>query len=363
MLKINDAALGNDPNDASAIFQLFPDLHYWSKDALQKLFVGILEISIEMCKDMKGGKYTRSATGAKKRILNFKKMVGKENQIWVLTRIYNEILRSEGLNVLPGFVFINQKRNIPINFKEELIMAELKRSQLVAAAKELNKELGLDPAIDTKLKGEELRDIVTEAAKMIDPKTDEFSEKTQIVIDALTEVPETPETHETTEEDSEPLEGKDVADILAQTKKLKDLKALVEENDEFKKLRKGLDKYAGLQGPRELKPLMEKCLGIEPAEKKAPTEKKEKKAPVEKKSTAPIFVVKYARPLAIITAILSGETNKEKLIKQAVKFIETSNKVDDTKEVAYFFKKLSACLTTKGLAEETDTDLTCKNIK
>jgi hypothetical protein len=79
-------------------------------------------------------------------------------------------------------------------------------------------------------------------------------------------------------------------EILNETTKLADLQALVTEHDEFKKLRKKAKKIKGLQGPRELKPLMYKALGIE-----APA--KQKRAP--KKDKAP----KYTRGDAVIATI------------------------------------------------------------
>ena len=239
----------------------------------------------------------------------------------------------------------------------------MKKTELIKAAKELNGVVGCDPAIKVKkVEVPYLIDQLNIAGKLVE-EGDVITEETAAVLAELAGENEAPETHETAKGGD-----KDLTAILAETKKLADLKALVEDNDEFKTLRKGLDKFKGLNGPRELRPLMEKCLGIKTTDKKkAPAARgKEKKAPTEKKekkSTAPIFVVKYARPLAIITAILSGETNKERLIKQAVKFIETTNKVDDTHETTYFFKKICKCLATEGLAEETDTDLTCKSIK
>jgi len=63
----------------------------------------------------------------------------------------------------------------------------------------------------------------------------------------------------------------DLNTLVQQTGKLVELKAIVAEHPEFKKLRKGLDGFKGLQGPRQLKPKMLKILGIEDAPKvKAP---------------------------------------------------------------------------------------------
>ena len=299
MLQINGVAVGEDPKNILEIFTVFPDLQYWSKDALQKLFVGAFEIGIEMVEGTKGGKFTRFINDARKRIDNFHKIVGNEDRDWVLARIYNEVLRVEGLSTLHGFGFSNQYGDwIPGNSeiqslygritpftkedqqkleKETLIMAEFKRSQLVQAAKELNKELGLDPAIDVKLKGDALRDIVYEASKLVVPETDEFSDETQAVLDSFIEAAPSKKKAVKEPEVQESEETGDLISILARTKKLVELKALVEEHDEFKKLRKTLDDYAGLSGPRELRPVMEACLGVEPVEKTAPTSGPKKK--------------------------------------------------------------------------------------
>jgi hypothetical protein len=92
--------------------------------------------------------------------------------------------------------------------------------------------------------------------------------------------------------DDEDEEEKEMSleEILNETTKLADLQALVAEHDEFKGIRKKAKKIKGLQGPRELKPLMYKALGIE-----APA--KQKRAP--KKDKAP----KYTRGDAVIATI------------------------------------------------------------
>jgi hypothetical protein len=65
-------------------------------------------------------------------------------------------------------------------------------------------------------------------------------------------------------------------EILNETTKLADLQALVAEHDEFKKLRKKAKKIKGLHGPRELKPLMYKALGVEAPAKQKRKPKKDK---------------------------------------------------------------------------------------
>ena len=80
-------------------------------------------------------------------------------------------------------------------------------------------------------------------------------------------------------------------ETLNETSKLVDLKAMVKEHKEFKKLRKKLDDFGGLSGPRELKPLMYKALGIDvPA--KAKKKAKVKKEPTYSRSDSTIDAIK-----------------------------------------------------------------------
>jgi hypothetical protein len=186
-------------------------------------------------------------------------------------------------------------------------MAEkVKRSALIKAAKELNEELGLKPPIDVKVEKEKeiegvkfpfneyLEQMIPQAFSMFDPEMDKLSEETIATSKALQ--PESTETEKptpnpTSDENaasgaSKPVgipegaeEVVDLTDLLAKTKKLVDLKALVGEYDVFEPLRDKLDDFAGLSGPRELRPLMEKLLGVEPTKKpqKPAGAKKEKK--------------------------------------------------------------------------------------
>lgn len=79
--------------------------------------------------------------------------------------------------------------------------------QLVAAAKELNEVLGLEPAIETKkVKDDVLMGKIIEASGLIDPEQDEITEETQDVIDKLLEdaMPE-PEDDDADLVDDEPV--------------------------------------------------------------------------------------------------------------------------------------------------------------
>lgn len=74
---------------------------------------------------------------------------------------------------------------------------------------------------------------------------------------------------------TEPTKVISLEEIVAKTKKLVDLKELVLKKDLFKGLRKGLDEYKGLSGPKKLKAKMQGLLGAS-EEKKEEKEKKEK---------------------------------------------------------------------------------------
>ena len=193
------------------------------------------------------------------------------------------------------------------------------RKNMEAAAEELNTLMELEPKIEsTKLKVEKLiakikeaakelneTDVITEATADVlvelecevpckvqaslddddkdEPEDDEDEEETPAEDDEDEEEEEDDEDEEEEEEEDDEDEEEEPADLaskLAKAKKLTELKELVEKNDEFKKLRKSLDEFVGLAGPRDLKAKMYKTLGIEPPAKvvkekkpKGPTKK------------------------------------------------------------------------------------------
>jgi hypothetical protein len=221
-------------------------------------------------------------------------------------------------------------------------MPEFTRKQLIKAAKEMNEVMGLeDPALDVTLPEPQLKAQITKAIKLINQDEDEFSDATTAVIDALRPAP--PEdvddededngdddTDDDEDEEDEPDADaeepdadaaddtdteEDVAEEataqqplpqqVANTAKLADLKALVAANVEFKKLRKSLDNYAGLTGPKELKAAMFRLLNVTPP---APAVKKRK--PREHKEM-------YGRFQAAADAILAGITDKAAIYTRA----------------------------------------------
>lgn len=151
--------------------------------------------------------------------------------------------------------------------------------ELQTAAKELNKVLDLEPAISLAAKEKVLVEKIQEAIELIDPEADTFSKVTQKVIDELT--PEAEEEDEEEEEEEEevvvvpakgkkaapapvaPAKGKKAAPVVEEEDEDEDeedveaslydqvkaaaknaeLKALVAEHVEFKKLRKIIDTF------------------------------------------------------------------------------------------------------------------------
>lgn len=180
-------------------------------------------------------------------------------------------------------------------------MTEFKRSDYVAAAKDLINVMGLSDdegkklTVDGKANVATLLDLIKNMAGQIDPETDakeDFAEGTLAILEqigfngfeapkvdgkaiantATTEDDDDWEERPGVEKELEPakanadLSKEDFAIILAGNVKLKDLKDMVNENDLFKKLRKTVDNYQGLQGPKLLKAEMIKVAGITLAE-------------------------------------------------------------------------------------------------
>jgi hypothetical protein len=203
--------------------------------------------------------------------------------------------------------------------KEDVTKTELKK-----AAKELNGQLGLEPPILLDVKVKALEKKVIEAAALIDPEEDEFSDGVWDILEAL-ECAARPGSED--DGDAEPEDGDAAGEVLdvesedadaaveeavedtlvedfKAAKKLADLKTMVSEWECFSKL--DLDAYKGLQAPRQLRADMLECLPedvreqIEPkaAEKpvKDKAEKKDKpiKEKKEKESTVTMNRVEAA---------------------------------------------------------------------
>ncbi len=181
---------------------------------------------------------------------------------------------------------------------------------LIKAAKELNDVLGLDPEIKTvAVKKDVLEKKLKQAATMIEPQDDVSEETIQTleVLGALLKKAEPAEKPEPAEETNEP--ETDLVKLIDQATKIKELKVLIENYDEFESLRKTLVANFSV---RDLKEDMMELLG-EPVEKaeEVPTEDFEKKL-VEKKPKVEI----YTRMDSVCEAL---KTHKPKTVDDLIK--------------------------------------------
>lgn len=284
--KLNGNYIQPDPRLLMAtILEALPDLKYRSADGLRQLYQASIELTIDMAEEMrkevcgtKRGTLTRYINSLAER----KERVFPENQPEMLKIIYEAMLSAEGMGLLHGFGFGNKWGDYiagnpeyhsiynieqPMKGEVRTMAEELKRSELVAAAKELNELLGLDPAIDVKAKPAELKEKLLDAAGLLE-EGDEVTKTTTAVLKALKPQGEDvqAEAAKAEAEAEGPAKGAgapaiDLLALVRGTKKLVELKAIILEYDVFKKLRKGLDAYQGMRGPQELKPLMLKLLG------------------------------------------------------------------------------------------------------
>lgn len=174
------------------------------------------------------------------------------------------------------------------------------RERLERAADELNDILfeENDPqCIDAKDDMSVLKRKILQASTLLEPG-DDVSKQLQAVIDELKAESEE-ESAEEEQQTGEPTEEEKVAppaepsneDLLAEvvaTRKLGQLKEMVEEYAAFKGLRGQLNKYTGLEGPKQLKVAMRRALKAdesEPATKSDKrTEKPKQSAPAERAS-------------------------------------------------------------------------------
>ena len=198
------------------------DFQYWSYPALKKLYVGSLKTIIKLAQyerreiekrelqqgdKRKGGgakaKWTRLITQMKRKL---SKVPNSRDRL--LRTIYEEILRSEHMGTLRGFGLANEYGSVVLGNPEtqsvyqlirrskqtegELKMARISKSDLEKVAKELNKTLGLvneetgEKGISTK-NMKTMRAGIVEALTEVISEEDEFTKKTQKILDQIRE--------------------------------------------------------------------------------------------------------------------------------------------------------------------------------
>jgi len=243
--KLNGARIENNPRKLPAVvLEMLPDFKFWSVEALQELYYGIMELSLEMAKqerrDRKGGE--RATITRYINQINRSKYKIPSNRGKLLKALYEKILIAKGCGRLHGFGFTTKwgdalKGNSEYEFitiipKQQNRMEEsiMKRSELVKAAKELNETLGLEPQINIKEKSKALADLIKEAAELVDPELDDLTDNTLSVIAKITKDEKTTKK----EEISEKEESKESA-IVGKTVKVAARKKNVNEKNTDKK--------------------------------------------------------------------------------------------------------------------------------
>ncbi len=163
-------------------------------------------------------------------------------------------------------------------------MGDVKRSELVKAAKTLNDLLGIKPAIKETAKVPELKKKLTKAATFLTP-ADVLPDEIKTVLIAIGALQgEGEPTAESGKSEPPTIE------LVQGTKKLADMKAIVAGNPEtFPEI--NADDFKGLAGVKELKKAMLIALGADP---ETITSKPAAK-PKEKKPTKKAVVVEFLK--------------------------------------------------------------------
>jgi hypothetical protein len=242
-------------------------------------------------------------------------------------------------------------------------MSKIKKAELVAAAKELNNEFGLEPAIATgKTATEELlTEGIIKASKLYDPETDQLTDETLEILEALKPA-ESPkpkkgaakkdanEPEESDYENEELALSEEQEDMLETLKGLKKTDDLLDQLEDvmFDEVREELSDE---KNPIKLKAAMKRHITGEVAPAKAKKEKKAevKKAAVIKKSRVEVAtetVKKYA----------GQKVKLEDLVTEADEAYEKINPQESKWAVNMVIKVLGAA----GLLEKEGDEVTVK---
>lgn len=192
-----------------------------------------------------------------------------------------------------------QQTHNPKAHEEEPMAKKPTKKQLVTLAKEINKVVQPDPALDVKSDSladdiQEILDAHAESGGMFYTADEQqFSSPSWKLLKSMGMEPtaseeptEDPEDEGGDEQGEDPeddgtvdVEGEEgLAEMVATTKKLDDLKAICETHAELKKLRPRLSKYKGLDGTKKLKKAMQKIVGVPGVEESEPEDEAPKKA-------------------------------------------------------------------------------------
>jgi len=96
----------------SIIIEQISDLPYWSKEGLEELHLGLLQLATEMAEAIKAGEKKRreltSFICRTERKIKIMKVKRPATQSTALQRIYDLLLSCEGHSLLPGFGMANR---------------------------------------------------------------------------------------------------------------------------------------------------------------------------------------------------------------------------------------------------------------
>ncbi|MBW1737764.1 MAG: hypothetical protein JRJ69_09455, partial [Deltaproteobacteria bacterium] len=160
----------------------------------------------------------------------------------------------------------------------------------------------------------------------------------------------------TVEPEPKKEEKVDLAKLVNDTKKLKDLKALVESHDEFAPLRDNLDSYSGLHGPRKLKEDM--LRKIETKGAPSPPTASTKKSSFPGTSAGAGQKKKYTRIMSVCDVLKKGGISEGDLAKEADLLYSSKGRgKENLKESRYFCKRIVSSLRYLGYLREEDGKL------
>lgn len=165
-LTVNGQYVNDNPKEVlNLILTSAGSLKYWSADALEKFYIGALEMVQEYCTQQERKEMEKKAKGVFSRFialiekrLKYHMTISKtKDRVELLRKVFEEILTSEGLGNLPGFLEIVKNPEYPKQPEGELVMpTTMPKKQLVDAANELN-ALGIEPPCDVTAKPAEIK--------------------------------------------------------------------------------------------------------------------------------------------------------------------------------------------------------------
>lgn len=229
-----------------------------------------------------------------------------------------------------------------MNGRRKATSVEVEHDTLVAVAEELN-DLMFEEGQGIKISTDDkkLAAGIIEAAKELTPE-DKISDETKEVLTSLSclksdkksEKVDEPEEKKEEEEKEEPKV--DLETLVIKTRKLSVLKEIVQKNDEFKKLQKNLDSYAGLHSESKLKADMAKILGVDLKIAKS----------VAKKREAGSKFTRYNSVTTVLYESAGSSMSKDDIIKAADElYAKKSGKKSNIEVTEWHFNQACAVLT------------------